>query len=62
MAFLNDILGRPINEKPYILFPIGYPASDAQVPDLRRKELDEIAVFDPEGTAVQPVPADPDLE
>ena len=62
MAFLNDILGRPKNEKPYILFPIGYPASDAQVPDLRRKDLSEIAIFDPEGNAAQPMPADPDLE
>jgi iodotyrosine deiodinase len=47
MGFLSSILGRPSNEKPYILFPIGYPAADATVPDLRRKSLNELAVFDP---------------
>lgn len=47
MAFLGRLLGRPENEKAYILFPIGYPASDAEVPDLRRKGLDEVALFDP---------------
>jgi nitroreductase len=47
MGFLTRILGRPKSEKPYILFPIGYPAADATVPDLRRKSLDELAVFDP---------------
>jgi nitroreductase len=45
MSFLSRILGRPDNEKPYILFPIGYPASDAQVPDLRRKSLHEVTVW-----------------
>lgn len=48
MAFLRDILGRPKNERPYILFPVGYPAPDVQVPDLRRKSLDEVAIWDPE--------------
>lgn len=47
MGFLAEILGRPENEKPYILFPIGYPAADAVVPDLRRKSLDEVAIWDP---------------
>ena len=42
MGFLSELLGRPSNEKPYILFPIGYPAADAKVPDLRRKTLGEI--------------------
>lgn len=45
MAFLNRILARPENEKPYILFPVGYPAPGARVPDLRRKELAEVAIF-----------------
>jgi len=45
MAFLNRILGRPENEKPYILFPIGYPAAEARVPALERKRLDEVAIF-----------------
>ena len=47
MRFLNDILGRPENEKPYILFPVGYPAHDATVPDLKRKSLEEISVWIP---------------
>lgn len=42
MRFLNDILERPSNEQPYILFPVGYPADDATVPDLDRKPLDDI--------------------
>lgn len=45
MAFLNRILARPENEKPYILFPVGYPAPDARVPDLERKPLDAVAEF-----------------
>ena len=47
MKFLRDLLGRPRNERPFILFPVGYPAKDAQVPDLRRKGLDEVAVWNP---------------
>jgi len=47
MGFLRDVLGRPANEKPYILFPVGYPAAGAEVPDLTRKSLDEVAVWDP---------------
>jgi nitroreductase len=47
MRFLSEILGRPKNERPYILFPIGYPAPGAEVPDLRRKSLEEVAVWDP---------------
>lgn len=42
MNFLGDLLDRPDNERPYILFPVGYPAEDATVPDLQRKSLDEI--------------------
>lgn len=49
MAFLSRLLGRPKNERPFILFPIGYPAADCTVPDLRRKSLDEVAIFDPPG-------------
>lgn len=40
MRFLSGILQRPQNEKPYILFPVGYPAIDAVVPDIRRKSLE----------------------
>ena len=47
MAFLAKILNRPSNEKPYILFPVGYPTEDAVVPDLTRKPLERVAVFNP---------------
>jgi nitroreductase len=42
MRFLSEILGRPANERPYILFPVGYPAADATVPNLTRKPLEAI--------------------
>ncbi len=45
MNFLSDILQRPANERPYLLIPVGHPAPDATVPDLRRKDLEEIACF-----------------
>jgi iodotyrosine deiodinase len=45
MVFLSRLLDRPVNEKPFILFPVGYPAPDAEVPDLRRKGLEDVAVW-----------------
>ncbi|MFT4978136.1 MAG: iodotyrosine deiodinase [Myxococcota bacterium] len=45
MKFLKDILDRPSNEQPYILFPIGYPTPDAVVPDIKRKSLEEVSVW-----------------
>lgn len=45
MNFLADILGRPANEKPFLLLPVGYAAEDATVPDLKRKPLSEISAF-----------------
>ena len=45
MGFLNDILDRPANERPFLILVVGYPAADAVVPDLRRKSLQEIATF-----------------
>src|SRR4051794_33941766 len=42
MKFLGELLGRPANERPFILIPVGYPAHDAVVPDLVRKPLEEI--------------------
>ncbi len=42
MAFLSEILGRPRNERPFAMFPIGYPAGGCVVPDIQRKPLDEI--------------------
>jgi nitroreductase len=44
MAFLRTLLGRPENERPFILFPIGYPADGCEVPALERKPLDEVMV------------------
>lgn len=38
MNFLQNILQRPENERPFLLIPVGYPADDAQVPNLQRKE------------------------
>ena len=45
MNFLNDILGRPANERPFLLLVVGYPAEDAQVPVISKKPLTEIATF-----------------
>lgn len=44
MAFLTKVLNRPENERPFILFPVGYPAAGARVPDLTRKSLEEVRV------------------
>jgi len=33
MGFLSEICQRPAHERPYILFPVGYAAADAEVPD-----------------------------
>lgn len=43
MGFLAELLGRPAHEKAMLVMPVGYPAPDAQVPDLTRKPLDQIA-------------------
>jgi iodotyrosine deiodinase len=42
MGFLAEVLGRPAHERPYLLIPVGYPAPDARVPDLRKKTLEEV--------------------
>ena len=47
MGFLRNILGRPKNEKPFILFPIGYPSENCEVPDLTRKSLEEVSIWNP---------------
>ena len=44
MGFLRDLLGRPRNEKPYVVLPVGYPAPDCRVPVLRKKTLDEAMI------------------
>ena len=45
MRFLSELLERPSNEAPYILFPVGYPAEGADVPDLQRKSLKEVVAW-----------------
>jgi nitroreductase len=44
MAFLRTLLNRPENERPFIVFPIGYAAEDCEVPDLDRKSLDDVMI------------------
>lgn len=44
MRFINSILDRPREERPFVVIPVGYPAAGAQVPDLRRKPLEEVLV------------------
>ena len=45
MRFLGGVLDRPANEAALILFPVGYPAEGATVPDLERKPLADVAVW-----------------
>lgn len=45
MGFLRDLLGRPANEKAFLIMPVGYPARDAQVPDLTRKPIEQVAIW-----------------
>jgi len=45
MRFLNQILGRPDSERPFLLLIVGYPAEDAKVPEIRRKSLSEITTY-----------------
>ena len=42
MSFLNEILDRPKNERPFLLLVVGHPAEDARVPDIKRKDISEI--------------------
>ncbi|MGA7617522.1 MAG: nitroreductase family protein [Thermoanaerobaculia bacterium] len=44
MGFLREILGRPGNEKPFVLIPVGYPAKECRVPDIPKKRLDEVRI------------------
>ncbi len=45
MKFLQKALGRPKNEKAFLLLPVGYPSKDCIVPDLERKKLEEISFW-----------------
>ena len=44
MGFLNKLLKRPANERPFVVIPVGYPSRDAQVPDISKKPLEKIMV------------------
>lgn len=44
MGFLGECLGRPANERAYVVIPVGYPAPDCEVPDLARKPLGDVLV------------------
>lgn len=44
MNFLCKLLNRPINEKPFLLIPIGYPAENVMVPDIQRKEKNQVII------------------
>ncbi len=45
MKFLQEILGRPENERPFLLIPVGYPAAGVEVPVLERKGLADVSTF-----------------
>ena len=45
MGFLNEVMNRPENEKPFLLLVVGYPAEDVKVPDIKKKDLNEISSF-----------------
>lgn len=45
MGFLGEILERPREERPFLLIPVGYPAEDCEVPDIRKKRLDEVRIL-----------------
>lgn len=45
MNFISKALGRPENERPFLLIPVGHPAKDASVPDIERKTIDEVVEY-----------------
>ena len=45
MGFLNEILNRPKNERPFLILVVGYPSAEARVPEISKKPLEEIATF-----------------
>jgi len=51
MVFLTRVLDRPENERPFAVFPVGYPAAGCVVPDLVRKPLDDVMVLAADGGA-----------
>jgi hypothetical protein len=45
MGFLNEVMNRPENEKPFLLLVVGFPAEGVKVPDIQKKLLKEISTF-----------------
>ncbi len=45
MHFLQEILNRPSNERPFVLIPVGYPAENVTVPNIKRKPLEHISIW-----------------
>ncbi len=45
MRFLNDVLGRPYHERPFLILVAGYPKEDATVPDITKKPLERIVSY-----------------
>jgi nitroreductase len=45
MRFLNNILDRPSNERPFLILVVGHPAADAQIPDIARKPFDSVVTL-----------------
>jgi hypothetical protein len=45
MRFLSRILDRPESERPYILFPVGYPAPGCRVPAISKKTVDDVSTW-----------------
>jgi hypothetical protein len=45
MKFLNELLNRPANERPFLLLVVGYPEENVMVPAISKKSLTEIADF-----------------
>ena len=45
MGFLNQLLGRPSNERPFLLLVVGYPADDVNVPDIEKKTLSSVSTW-----------------
>ena len=45
MKFLNELLGRPHNERPFLILVVGFPEEEATVPDITKKPIEDIAIF-----------------
>jgi len=44
-GFLNELLRRPENERPFLVLVVGYPADGTRVPDIEKKAVQEVATF-----------------